>query len=185
MNMLIGITGAAGSGKDTVADHLFAKHSFTPTSFARPLKQAVKDIFWLTDTEMTDRDLKEKVNPFWGLSPRTIMQRFGTEAMRGTFGNEIWIRTWHRVYQALADTDHIVVSDVRFEDEAKAVRDLGGKIIHIVRPNNPHALASGTAGHTSESGIACEEGDIILQNNGTLNQLRLSVDEILQLGMGA
>lgn len=185
MPMLIGLTGVAGSGKDAVAEHLYRKHGFTVTSFASPLKKAAQVIFGLTDSEMRDRTLKEAINPYWGLSPRQIMQQLGTEAMKGTFGKDVWIKSWKRYYALLGTTDHIVVSDLRFDEEADAIRDLGGKIIHITRDNNPFALTGIAASHASEAGVMKVEGDLWVGNNGSLADLWNAADSLVSLGMGA
>ena len=184
MPMLLGLTGPAGCGKDSVANHLQREHAFTPTSFAAPLKNACQYLFGLSHDEVTDRELKEKTIPFWGLSPRQIMQRFGTEAMKVTFGDEFWVKSWLRTYQKFGTTDHVVVSDVRFEEEAAQIRAMGGRIVHITRNNNPLALDGDAAKHASEMGVARLEGDLVIGNNGALNDLYIAADTVARIAMG-
>jgi len=122
---LIGLTGPAGSGKDTVADLLCSQHGFVQIAFADPLRDGIKAMFpWITDTHLTDRALKEAPLAELGKSPRQILQTLGTEWGRDLIHPEIWlIAATHRLAKLRASSPclHIagvVVSDVRFENEA-------------------------------------------------------------------
>jgi hypothetical protein len=173
---LIGITGKARSGKDTIAEHLWAEHAFTRIAFADPLKLAAQHIFGLTEAQTWDDDMKEVVIPYWGMSPRQIFQYLGTEAVKGTFGPDTWIKRWAISYNLLKDTDHIVVTDVRTNLEAQAILNLGGVIIEVVRDGV--GLEGETAKHSSEFGLTLG-ADFIILNNGTLAELYEQVDAIV------
>ena len=78
-NRLIGVIGLKNSGKDTVGDYLVSQFGFTKYAFAHPVKQVCKTIFSLSDEQLEDRTLKEKKDPRWGISPREMFQRVGTD----------------------------------------------------------------------------------------------------------
>lgn len=175
---LIGVTGKARSGKDTVATILVEEHGFVRTAFADPLKQAAAILFdWPPELAFSD-SIKEHLSPFWNMTGREIMQKFGTEAMRGTFGEDFWVKRWVTEYARLSPKHSIVVSDVRTETEAKAIRGLGGIILHIVRKG---AGLSGAEGqHSSEAGIKFDsEGDLWVNNNGTMAELESEMNRII------
>jgi len=167
--VLIGIAGRIGSGKDTVADELVEKHGFMKMPFAGPLKTAAKVLFGFSEEQMNDRELKECVNEYWGITHRSALQKLGTECMRGVFGQDFWLKRWMLGYHTWKDTDHIVVPDVRFENEANLIRNFNGMIIHIRRPHNPNGIPQT---HASEAGIAIRSTDIVIDNVGELKQLR-------------
>lgn len=174
---LIGVTGKARSGKDTVATILVEEHGFVRTAFADPLKQAAAILFdWPPELAFSD-SIKEHLSPFWNMTGREIMQKFGTEAMRGTFGEDFWVKRWVTEYARLSPKHSIVVSDVRTDTEANAIRDLGGIIVHLRRDSAGLAGAEGL--HSSEAGIKFDKAsDIWVDNNGTVADL---VDEVHRL----
>ena len=126
MFFLFGIHGKAGSGKDTVAKHLTDNYGFLRNAFADPLKRAAQQMFYLTQAETWEDSLKEVVIPYWGMSPRELFQKLGTEGGRNVFGEDVWLKRWLYHYRQFKDNTHYVVPDVRFENEATHVRSLGG-----------------------------------------------------------
>lgn len=125
--MIIGITGFIGSGKDTAADYLCTFHGFKRVSFAGTLKDAVAAVFgWDRDllegsTKMS-REWREQVDEWWAnrldiphLTPRWVLQQWGTEVCRNGFHNDIWVAS---VENKLRMTqDNIVITDCRFANE--------------------------------------------------------------------
>lgn len=177
MTMLIGVAGKAGSGKDTVAEHLFFQHGFCKIAFADALRKACGAMFGFSAVQMSDREMKEAVDPYWGLSPRRALQLLGNDAVKPVFGNDVWVKRWLMDYNLIRDTDHVVVSDVRFDLEADLIREQGGVIIHLERPG---AGLSGEAGqHSSEAGVRFLEGDLLLLNNGNLTDLFDKLDALM------
>ena len=166
MAKLIGIHGKLRSGKDTLAHFLIEDHGFKRMAFADPLKAAVALLFDI-DRERAFSDDKEQILESWGLTLRDVLQRFGTEAMRHTFGDSFWVQRWHAEY--LRTTKPVVVTDVRFENEAATIRKLGGVIVHLRRPTNATGIASQ---HASEAGIALGENDIEINNDGSIDMLQ-------------
>ena len=174
---LIGLAGKAGAGKDTVADYLWEKEGAIKIAFADALRAAGTAIFGLGQCNFLDRDLKEAEVEYWGMTPRRMLQLLGTEATKPVFGDNIWLKRWFLSYFAVRDTDHVVVPDVRFDVEADAIRNLGGTIIHIVRPGA--GLSGATGEHSSEAGVTPRaDGDMYLHNNGSIYDLGHKVDHL-------
>lgn len=172
---LIGITGKARSGKDTIAKHLFHTHEFTRAAFADPLKLAAGHIFGLSREQMWGDEHKETVIPYWGKSPRQLFQLLGTEAIKPVFGDDTWVKRWELTYMLFKDTDHMVVPDVRVDVEANRIRQLGGIIIEVRRGTG---LAGSTGEHVSELGLSTLP-DYIIENYGTIEELNAVVDRIV------
>ena len=197
--MIIGICGLIGSGKDTVADYLVNVHEFRRESFAGTLKDAVAAVFgWdrilLEGRTKASREWREQVDPWWAerlnmphLTPRWILQYWGTEVCRQGFHDDIWIAALeNRLRQR---TGHTVISDVRFPNEIKAIKEQGGKIIWIRRGEDPEwcwtlieMRQRSTLGictdymrqfnvHASEWAWVGTEFDAIVDNNGSVEQL--------------
>lgn len=173
MPLLLGIAGPAGSGKDTIGTRLSIHHDFVMTSFAEPLRCAAMEVFGLDYDHFIDRELKETVNGYWGLTPRQMLQRLGTEAIRGTFGAEFWIRRWCQTYAEVQGTDNVVVTDVRFPEEAQMVRERGGIMVHVMRDGVTRF------NHASDQDIAFLAGDHAIENDGDIKGLYAKVDDLL------
>ena len=198
--MIIGICGFIGSGKDTAANYLVGWHGFRRDSFAGALKDAVAAVFgW--DRELLEgltteaRAWREQVDPWWAerlgmphLTPRWVLQYWGTEVCRQGFHDDIWIAALeNRLRQR---TGHTVISDVRFPNEVHAIRNAGGRIIWIKRGADPewcstlvqmreHDIALGIRTdymrqfnvHASEWAWVGTQFDAIVDNNGSVEQL--------------
>ncbi len=191
--MLIGIVGLIGSGKDTVAERLVKKHGFVKDSFAKSLKDAVSAMFnW--DREMLEgntessRHWREQPDTFWSekfgkpVTPRWVLQHFGTEVMRGNMYDSIWVDSCIGRYKG----QNTVISDTRFPNEVKKIREHGGIIILVKRGDDPEWFTNYVEGnieptgiHSSEYAWAKEEFDYVIENNGTKEQLSAKIDELL------
>lgn len=145
--MIIGVCGFIGSGKDTVADYLVNFHEFRRESFADSLKDSVAAVFgWdrtmLEGRTKESREWREQVDTWWAerlsmptLTPRWVLQYWGTEVCRRTFHDDIWIASLENKLRQ--SNDNVVVSDVRFPNEITAIKNLGGKIIWVKRGELP------------------------------------------------
>jgi len=169
--VIIGVCGAAGAGKGSVAKILESR-GFATLSFADPLYAAVSAITGLSVAELQDRRLKEEPIGWIGSSPRRLLQTLGTDWGRNMIHEEIWVMaTMQRV---LAGGDYCI-SDVRFVNEAAAIRARGGVMWRVERPG--HSLLAGAAAtHESERGIPPEYIDAVIPNDGTLADLEAAVD---------
>ena len=144
---VIGFVGFIGSGKDTAADYFINFHGFRRDSFANSLKDAVSCAFGWDRTMLEGRTAearawREQVDSWWAarlnmphLTPRWILQHWGTEVCRGAFHDDIWIASLEN--RLRSSSDNIVISDVRFPNEISAIHRAGGQVVRIVRGDNP------------------------------------------------
>ena len=161
--MLLGITGKAGSGKDTLADALIRKHGGVKVAFSDTLKAACKVLFQLSESQLYNRAEKERIDERWGRSPRQLMQFVGTDLLRNQLDKEIFIKSMRaRVQKLLELHPFVVVADCRFENEAALVRDMGGTVIHLHRVSAPSVNA-----HVSEQQLPKSRLDISLHNDSS------------------
>lgn len=200
---VIGLHGLPGVGKDVIADYLVNSHGFVRLAFADAVKAELIDAFALRDdTDLfTDRDLKVKATPLlmlarcrsqtfirlarkvlgttsWNVmfqerTPRWIMQMWGTEFRRGQ-NHTYWIDKVARAIDELPPHQNVVVTDVRFPDEAGLVQSLEGDIWEIVRPNNP--LAERIDGHTSNRRLPDYRVDVTISNDASIEELEWAVE---------
>ena len=145
--MIIGIAGLIGSGKGTVADILVEQHNFTKISFADKLKDGVAASFgWNRELLEGDTDesrqWRETVDEFWTnetgreITPRLVLQEFGTDCMRNGFYDGIWVSLIKQEILNNPETNY-VVPDVRFKNEIDVINNLGGKIWNVRRGELP------------------------------------------------
>jgi len=201
--MIIGICGLIGSGKGTVADVL-VDYGYEKISFADKLKDGVASVFgWdralLEGDTSESRDWREQVDEFWSketgreITPRLVLQEFGTDCMRNGFYDGIWLCL---VKKKVIDnpTKNYVVPDVRFRNEQKMIRNLGGKVWQIQRGELPewfgYAILDNNTGsnlmanydiHSSEWKWidSNDKFDKIFYNNTTIIGLRNQVADHL------
>ena len=186
--MLIGVCGLIGSGKDTVAKRLVKKHGFKRDSFAKSLKDAVGDIFnWdrklLEGKTKKSREWREQPDKFWSekmdkeVTPRWVLQYFGTEVMRKGMHDAIWVDSVISRYKG----KNTVISDTRFQNEIKTIKAHGGKIICVKRnPIPSREWMEVHHYHLSEWDWIGAEFDYTIENNGTVDDLNLEVDSIIR-----
>lgn len=163
---IIGLTGPAGAGKDTVAAGLTCMHGFHRIAFADPIRRGLQVMLGL-DAMSFEHPHKEIVIGAIGKSPRQMMQTLGTEWGRSLVHPELWLliaRT--NIEQSLASGRRVVISDVRFDNEANMLRDMGGQIWHITR-NQP----SRASAHISESGVTPTDDDRFISNDSSIDSL--------------
>lgn len=173
---LIGLTGFAGSGKDTLADSLIELFGFTKYSLANPIKRGIETLFSL-DSGIWDRHRKEEVIPFLGVSPRRLAQTLGTEWGREIVGDDVWLKA-AEAYIREHDPDEErawVIPDVRFDNEAAWVRAHGGLVVHIERPN-----VRAVETHSSESGVSADLIDLSIVNDGSIQDLRYQAGPVFR-----
>jgi len=205
--MIIGICGFIGSGKDTVADYLVNFHEFRRESFASTLKDAVSAVFgWdrtlLEGRTKEAREWREQVDPWWAerldmptLTPRWVLQYWGTEVCRKGFHDDIWIASLEN--RLRNSKDHVVISDCRFPNEIASIRNAGGKIIWVKRGELPiwynHALAANKLGsnlainelkmrkiHASETAWVGTDFDYEIENHGSIDDLYQQIKNLLE-----
>jgi len=177
--MIIGILGKKYHGKDTVSDFIMDMNSnFTRMSFADPLKKISKVLFSFTDEQLYG-DKKEEEDEYWKVSPRQVFQFLGTDICRKQMKKIIpeiednfWVECLRRQLNNIEG--NIVISDVRFPNEAKMIKEMGGYIIKVTRP-----LLESNDEHYSEQIIDYVNYDYAINNNGSLEELRFKTNFVL------
>jgi hypothetical protein len=152
---IIGLCGFLGSGKGTVSDILVSQHGFTKLSFADALKDGVSAIFnWprelLEGDTAVSREWRDQPVDFWtqemgrDITPRLVIQLFGTDCMRQGFDSEIWVNIVKRKIIDNPETDY-VIPDVRFYNERSMLRLFNGEVWRVKRGKDPewvtHAIS--------------------------------------------
>jgi hypothetical protein len=190
--MIIGICGLIGSGKGTVADILVEEHKFTKLSFADKLKDGVATVFgWnrsmLEGDTAESREWREQRDEFWSketkrnITPRLVLQEFGTDCMRHGFDDGIWVSM---VKQELIKnpTKDFVIPDVRFPNEADMIHKLNGYVWRAMRGPDPvwfrmyqDISVEPKDVHESEWRWANVNFNAQVSNNGTLDDLKSQV----------
>ena len=194
--MIIGVCGLIGSGKGTVADILQNNHNFVKVSFADSLKDAVSVVFgWdralLEGDTDESRAWREQVDPWWAgrlgyadLTPRWVLQMWGTEVCREGFHKDIWIASMEK---KLADhTKNYVIPDTRFPNEIEMIQRMDGQVWQVKRGTEPawvgRYLRTKKAPvdiHPSEWQWITSDFDQTIHNNGTIDTLKNLVQGLL------
>ena len=209
--MIIGVCGLIGSGKDTIADYLIDTYQFRKESFANSLKDAVSSVFgWdrtmLEGRTKSAREWREQADTWWaerlqmpGLTPRWVLQHWGTELCRNNFHNDIWIAS---LENKLSNSKaNIVISDCRFPNEINSIKNAGGIIIHVKRGPDPDwyqdavdmnvgdhhinwMLAKTRMSklniHASETAWIGTKFDAIVDNSSTMENLFSQINDLVQ-----
>jgi hypothetical protein len=207
--MIIGVCGFIGSGKDTIADYLVNIYEFRRESFANSLKDAVAQVFGWDRTMLEGRtkqarEWREQVDPWWAkrlnmpnLTPRLMLQLWGTEVCRRGFHNDIWIAALENKLRN--SQDNIVISDCRFPNEIKSIKESGGIVVRVMRGPEPKWLIHAKnfmAGdrnmgwalgqrnlefdniHASEYSWVNTKFDAVLDNNGSMDDLFKQINDL-------
>jgi hypothetical protein len=183
--VLIGLSGYGGAGKDVVASVLVSERGFERRAFADPMREALyrldplvpgpglhdERLRWLVDTfgwDQTKRRFPEV---------RRLLQMFGVECGRDLHGPDCWVNI------TLADLPEtsVVISDVRFPNEADRIRSLGGTVWRISRPGVGPVNA-----HLSDRMLDDWPFDHHLINDGTVGDLEraaLELSDSLRAGL--
>ncbi len=186
--MLIGLTGLAGSGKDTVANIITSKYdSWQRYAMASPLKRGLCEMLNIPMSDIEDPTKKNLPNYKFGKSIRLMAQTLGTEWGRVIIADDIWIQMARENLGNMLKSDkpNIVITDIRFDNEADMVHDMGGYVIKIHRPDNPYinsVASNGVNSHASEAGLSIDKIDWNLRNVGSITSLTSNVQYIIEHG---
>lgn len=186
--LIIGICGFQGSGKDTFSDFLVKNYQFKKITLAGATKDVLADIFgWdrklLEGDTKVSREFRETIDQWWseklgieGFTPRKALQMVGTDLFRKHFNSDIWIHIVEKkiLNEITKNPDSkIIISDCRFPNEIKLIKNLGAKLIHIQR-NKPEWFDRYKLGldceevsklHESEKSWIREEFDYVVENS--------------------
>jgi hypothetical protein len=159
---IIGLVGRARVGKDTVANFFRTTHSVR--RFAQPMKDAIKVLYGWSDVAI-ETNLKDSPDPYWGLTPRAAMIHMA-EGTKQLVSADFFVKRlfgdWHG--------EPIVIADVRYENEIRAIHERGGITIKIKR--------TGVHEHTIEDQIDSLQTTYEIRNDGTLHDLRFKIESL-------
>lgn len=179
--LIIGLVGRAGAGKDTVADRLCDKHGFERHAFAEPIKDMLTALLTgigVDYAHLFERHLKESPVPGLGISGRRLMQTLGTEWGR-SLDPDLWVKAaamtlgLHDLPASSPIHDRLVITDVRFPNEAAWLQSMGANLIRVWRETPDVAT------HESEQHVNSLPCELCLLNNGTVNNLYDQVDDLV------
>ena len=195
---IIGLAGYARSGKDEAAKLLASEFGFKHVAFADKLREMLYSLNpridirqWRNETtlgteylEQTWVDVKNVIDAYgwdgykgteYGPEIRRLLQRLGTEAGRQTLWDSVWIDA---AFAGLLEDAKVVVSDVRFPNEADAIKARGGEVWRVSRagigPANDHA---------SETSLDNYLFDRLVYNDGSLETYRDNIRSIYESGI--
>lgn len=176
--MIIGFTGEMGSGKSTAIDMLrdiATPNTVRAVKFAAPLYAAQEYLYTLISS------VYERPASF--VKDRRLLQWLGTDWGRETVSETLWVDLWKKKARELSfeyPKSVIVSDDVRFNDEAQAVKSLGGYVIRIFSSSNQNRIDTNTGfvHHRSEAGIDHKLVDYWIDNSGTLENLKNQVQSL-------
>ena len=183
---LIGLCAGKRCGKDTFADYIIEKQGYVKYGFADPLKEACRHIFLFNDEQLYGEE-KEEMDDRWGITPRQALQQVGTQMFRQQshklFPNskikagKIWVqrfKLWYKEQIKINPNIKVILSDIRFQDEADAITELGGSLISIKR--NTKMIDT----HLSETGIKKIKTDYTITNNLSLDNYYYKIDLLMK-----
>jgi hypothetical protein len=198
--MIVGVSGLIGSGKDTVAEYLVNNKNYHRISMAGILKDTASVLFgW--DREVLEgktpesRKEREVVDTFWSerlgfeFSPRIALQLLGTDIFRNNFHEDIWVIAAER---GIVGKENVVISDIRFANEAKMIKRLNGKLWRVKRGEEPEWWGAAKNNkdimeskfkhiHYSEWAWANINFDSVIENDDTLESLYNKIERLFNI----
>ena len=174
---IIAFTGRKGHGKDSAAAPVLEirnpktqKFVWKEVNFADRVKEVCALVFDLDIEELYDPVVKEmKLSKYPFETPRSILQRVGTELFRSEWP-DVWTHAWDR---EASKHSHVVVTDLRFQNEYDVIRRLWGTIVRIERPGMDDSDE-----HQSETEMAGFQENMLILNDDSLESLHRAVLEI-------
>ena len=172
--MIIGFGHKAQSGKDTAGEYLVKYYGFKRMSYGDKLKEVASVLTGIPIEEFYG-EYKNKFNKTWNKTHREILQHLGTDAIREQFDIDAWVKS---TLTNLDSDNNYVVTDVRFPNEVEGIKDLGGKVVKVIRGTGNYPIDNY---HPSEVALNnYNNWDHIINNNGTLNQYYKALDSMMK-----
>lgn len=204
---LIGISGKIGSGKDTIYNII--KESYTLPNgkvwqnmkFAGKLKAVASLLTGIPIEKFEDQEFKKtilgsewgkpnKQNPLSAIEPfkditviemmsvRDLLQKLGTEAMRNGLHENVWVNA---LFSDYTKDQYWIITDVRFPNEFKAIKEKGGIVIRVNRPSHSNHMVKVVNDHPSETALDGYDFDYIIENDGDLKKLKSKIKSLLEI----
>lgn len=181
--MIIGLSGYAQTGKDTIAQHLVRTYGFKRIAFADPLREAlyrldpvISDIAELPGVHLSSAvdNLGWELVKQTSLQARELLQRMGTEVGRSMFGTDFWVQQAWKQNNVNSDSQ-VVFTDVRFPNEFAQIKSYYGKVFRVVKDG-----VSAVNAHNSETALDNFPFDGVILNNGSIEDLNVQIDEMMK-----
>jgi hypothetical protein len=170
--LIVGITGYKGSGKTTVANE-FLNIGFASFNFSRRLKSMLANLGVPHDNLYGNDDKKnEPLDILGGVTTRRAMQTLGTEWGRDLIYPDLWVDLWKG---DVRNQGFVVMDDLRFPNEQKAIRDLGGYVFMVKRRKDETSQDT----HRSED-LSHIQPDYIFYNTTTMDTIRTMAQSMAQ-----
>lgn len=180
MNNIIGICGKRRSGKDLIANFICSQYNYTNKKISNDLKSIVKILFGFSDSQLESNE-KDIIDPVWNITPRQSMQFFGTEIIQYKIQELIpdiqrnfWIKSFINK-NIINNTQKIIISDLRFLHEYEELKKYNIIIIRVERKTDN---VSSVDEHISEKEYLKIPTDIVIQNNGSIEDLYKKINEL-------
>jgi len=187
---LVGLTGYAGSGKDTFAKSLRLRGGYERVGFADAVKEMalVLDPYILAPTPSPTRgydfELLSVVVRRLGWDDakkipdvRSYLQKLGTEAVRNIVNKDAWVwAAQGKIWPLITEGTNVVVTDVRFQNEADLIRSWGGKVFRVTRPG-----FEPVNNHISDTGVDTIAVDGVVSNSGLIDDLGSEAVRVIKL----
>lgn len=177
MTRLIGISGKIGAGKDTVAKALqniltydTGKH-WEVKKYAGKLREVASILTGIPADDFENREVKDRWLPQYNMTVREFLQKLGTDAIRNNIHDYAWIIA---LFNTRTESDNWIISDMRFKNEARAVKNSHGILLRINRPG------SDVGTHPSETDLDGYAFDYVIENDGTIEDLIKKVHEFVE-----
>ena len=189
--VLVGLMATKGSGKSTAANHMVKNYDFIEASMAEPLKKACQELFLFTDEQVFGtQQQKETPDLRWfGCTPRSALQYVGTDLLRENMEKIMpglqknifthRFKLWYEQELAKNPNLRVVVSDIRFQNEADFIHSLGGVVVKINRPSETTSDV-----HSSEVELQnIKSYDLLIENKSTLEDFHDQLDIFVTCGL--
>ena len=178
--MIVGFGHKAQSGKDTCADYLVKNYGYKRIGFADALKETCSVAFGVP-IEMFYGENKIKVDPYWNMTYRKMLQYIGTDLFRNQVDMEFWVK---RAFKSVNSSSRVVFSDMRFPNEVAMIQQKGGLAIEVERDLELRMKMldeSFDFNHKSETALDNYRfWDDHIVNNFTLDELYECLDNIME-----
>jgi hypothetical protein len=173
---IIALCGPVGSGKDSCCENISAEFKL---AFAKPLKDSIKILFDFSHDQLYDPISKETVDERFMVTPREVMQKVG-DSLRSIDKNFFINRLSIEIEKmSLKKSPYVIITDVRYPNEAEFIKSIGGSIVRIKRP---HSSVKRTkfSDHKSEIDLDEKYIDLTIINDKTLEDLKKQFNDILK-----
>jgi hypothetical protein len=170
--MIIGLSGRIGSGKDTAAEIIKdLTGDYELKRFSGKLKVIAQLLTGIDSEELNRQEVKQRhLGAEWNMTVRELLQKLGTDAVRNGLHEDAWVLA---LFSDYTRSQNWVITDCRFPNEYKAIKDHGGIVVRLERGERQQDV------HPSESALDAFEFDYWIDNNGSKEDLRKKIEFLI------